>query len=274
MRNKLNISFAQIVSFMKKVLPVVICSIILIGIAERSLAWGKKGHELVAQIAFKFLDDSTKKIVKGYLGNLSIEEAANWMDDERGNSYYNYMRTWHYLDIDKGQTYTPSSERNIITVLHSAIVELRQYKSIKRKETKRDLLLIFHLIGDLHQPLHTGYAIDKGGNTIEISSPAVSGNLHSVWDTQIIDAKNITLDSCMQVYGKLDTAEISELQKINELKWMYQSRSLLDTVYAFQNNFLDQKYIDRNAEVIKKQLVIGGIRLAAVLNEVFGPAKK
>jgi len=273
-RNKLNISFAQIVSFMKKVLPVVICSIILIGIAERSLAWGKKGHELVAQIAFKFLDDSTKKIVKGYLGNLSIEEAANWMDDERGNSYYNYMRTWHYLDIDKGQTYTPSSERNIITVLHSAIVELRQYKSIKRKETKRDLLLIFHLIGDLHQPLHTGYAIDKGGNTIEISSPAVSGNLHSVWDTQIIDAKNITLDSCMQVYGKLDTAEISELQKINELKWMYQSRSLLDTVYAFQNNFLDQKYIDRNAEVIKKQLVIGGIRLAAVLNEVFGPAKK
>ncbi|MEP7165693.1 MAG: S1/P1 nuclease [Ferruginibacter sp.] len=248
--------------------------IILISGSQKSMAWGKKGHELVAQIAFQFLDDSTKKIVKGYLGNLSIEEAANWMDDERSNSYYNYMRTWHYLDIDKGEVYKASSERNIITVLHSAIVDLRLYKTIKRKETKRDLLLIFHLMGDLHQPLHTGYAIDKGGNTIEITSPAVSGNLHSVWDTQIIDAKNITLDSCLQLYATLETAEVAALREINELKWMYQSRSLLDTVYSFKDNYLDQQYIDNNARIIKKQLVIAGIRLAAVLNEVFGPAKK
>ena len=259
---------------MKKIIPAFLFSIILISTSQKALAWGKKGHELVAEIAFKFLDDSTQKIVKGFLGNLSIEEAANWMDDERGNSYYNYMRTWHYLDIDKGEVYTPSSERNIITILHSAIVELRQYKMIKRKDTKRDLLLIFHLMGDLHQPLHTGYTIDKGGNTINISSASVSGNLHSVWDTQIIDVKNITLDSCMQVYGTLDTTEVSELQKINEMKWMYQSRSLLDTVYGFKDGYLDQQYIDRNAQIIKKQLVIAGIRLAAVLNEVFGPAKK
>ena len=259
---------------MKKGIAALLFIIILVSASERSMAWGKKGHELVAEIAFKFLNDSTKKIVKGYLGNLSIEEAANWMDDERGNTYYNYMRTWHYLDIDKGQNYTPSSERNIITVLHSAIVELRLYKTIKRKDTKRDLLLIFHLVGDLHQPLHTGYADDKGGNSVEITSPAVSGNLHSVWDTQIIDAKNITLDSCMQLYATLDTAEIEDLKKINELKWMYQSRSLLDTVYSFKNNFLDQHYIDNNALIIKKQLVKGGIRLAAILNEVFGPAKK
>jgi hypothetical protein len=258
---------------MKKGLRLFLLCIILTTLTGKTFAWGKKGHELVAEIAFKFLDDSTKKIVKNFLGNLSIEEAANWMDDERSNTYYNYMRTWHYLDIDKGQTYTPSTERNIITVLHSAIVELRQYKMIKKKETKRDLLLIFHLIGDLHQPLHTGYAIDKGGNTVEITSPSVSGNLHSVWDTQIIDAKNITLDSCMQLYGTLPAEEVTELKKINELKWMYQSRSLLDTVYSFQNNFLDQNYIDKNALIIKKQLVIAGIRLAAILNEVFAPAK-
>ena len=70
-------------------------------------------------------------------------------------------------------------------------------------------MLIFHLIGDLHQPLHTGYAIDKGGNTIEITSPYVGGNLHSVWDTQIIEYKNVTLDSCLQTYAGLDKAEIT-----------------------------------------------------------------
>jgi hypothetical protein len=259
---------------MKKTILTILLATVLISVSEKSLAWGAKGHAMVAQIAFKFLDDSTQKIVKTFLGNLSIEEAANWMDDEKSNSYYNYMRTWHYLDIDKGEDYKPSTQRNIITVLHSAIVDLRQYKTIKKKETKRDLLLIFHLIGDLHQPLHTGYSIDKGGNTIEVTSPAVSGNLHSVWDGQIIDAKNITLDSCMQVYASMTAAEVADYQKVNELKWMYSSRSLLDTVYSFKNNYLDQQYIDNNAQVIKKQLVIGGLRLAAVLNEVFAPGKK
>jgi S1/P1 Nuclease len=193
------------------------------------------------------------------------------MDDERSNSYYNYMRTWHYLDMDKGETYNAAStERNILTVLHSAIVELKQYKTMKRKEVKYRLLLIFHLIGDLHQPLHTGYAIDKGGNTIQVTSPYVGGNLHSVWDTQIIEYKNITLDSCMQTYNALDTAQVTEIKKINELKWMYQSRSLLDTVYSFQNDFLDKSYIDSNADVIKKQLVMGGLRLASLLSSIFG----
>ena len=255
---------------MKRGIPVLLFIMILSCFSVKSYGWGKRGHELVAQIAFRFLDDSTQQIVKKYLGNLSIEEAANWMDDERGNSYYNYMRTWHYLDIDKGLVYTPSTERNILTVLHSAITDLKQYKTLKRKEIKRDILLIFHLIGDLHQPLHTGYAIDKGGNTIQVTSPYVGGNLHSVWDTQIIEYKNITLDSCMQTYNTLDIAEIVEIKKINELKWMYQSRSLLDTVYSFENNFLDKSYIDSNADIIKKQLVMAGLRLASIFSSVFG----
>jgi S1/P1 Nuclease len=255
---------------MKKSIPVLLFVVILSCFSAKSYGWGKRGHELVAEIAFRFLDDSTQQIVKKYLGNLSIEEAANWMDDERSNSYYNYMRTWHYLDMDKGESYTPSTERNILTVLHSAIVELKDYKNMKRKDVKYRLLLIFHLVGDLHQPLHTGYAIDKGGNTIQVTSPYVGGNLHSVWDTQIIEYKNITLDSCMQTYAALDTTQVAEIKKINELKWMYSSRSLLDTVYSFQNDFLDKNYIDSNADVIKKQLVMGGLRLASLLSSIFG----
>ena len=102
----------------------------------------------------------------------------------------------------------------------------------------------------------------------------MGGHLDSVWDTQIIDAKNITIDSCMQLYASLDTAEVGEIKKINEVKWMYQSRSWLETVYNFQDGYLSQDYVDRNAKLIKKQLVIAGVRLAAILNEVFAPAKK
>lgn len=260
---------------MKKTFIILIFALLsFFGGIQKSMAWGKTGHSLVAEVAFKLLDDSTQKIVKQYLGNLTIEEAASWMDNERSNSYYNFMRPWHYIDIDKGEKYTPGTEKNILSVLHSAIVELRNRKTsdMSKKEIKNRLLLIFHLIGDIHQPLHTGYTIDKGGNTIEIKSDYVSGNLHSIWDTQILEYKRIDLDSCMNYYQSMPSDEIAELRKINELKWMYQSRSYLDKVYAFENNYLDLKYIDNNISVIKRQIVVGGIRLASVLNELFNPA--
>ena len=254
---------------MKKKFVQVLLVCMLMITSGKVFAWGKTGHELVAQIAFHFLDEPTKNLVQEYLGNLSIEEAANWMDDSKGNTYYNYMRSWHYLNLEKGEKYSPSSERNILTILHSAIINLRTYKTIKKKDVKRDLLLIFHLIGDLHQPLHCGYGIDRGGNSIEINSPFVSGNLHSVWDTQILEYKNIKLDSCLELYKTYDEKTIANFNKIDELKWMYQSRSLLDTVYSFQDNFLDERYIDNNATIIKTQLLTAGLRLASVLKEAF-----
>jgi hypothetical protein len=237
----------------------------------RVFAWGKKGHELVAEIAFHFLDDSTKKTVLQYLGNLSIEEAANWMDDSRANSYYDYMKTWHYLDMDKGETYRPSADKNILTILHSAIVELRQYKTMKRKDVKRDLLLIFHLVGDLHQPLHTGYASDKGGNTVEVSSQNFSSNLHSAWDTQIIETEGINLQKCLALFDTMNSSTIDSIKSINELKWMYQSRSLLDTVYHFNKGVLDSTYISNSTFIIKKQLLMAGLRLASILSSIFDP---
>ena len=261
-------------TYMKKILISIAFILTLTATSERVFAWGKTGHELVAEIAFHFLDDSTQKIVKDFLGNLSIEEAANWMDDSRGNSYYDYMRTWHYLDMDKGVKYEPSGERNILTVMHSAITELKQYKTLKKSEVKRDLLLIFHLIGDLHQPLHCGYAVDKGGNTISVTGPFVSGNLHSVWDTQILEYEKTNLDSCLEFYkATFGNSNIGEITKINEMHWMNESRSYLDTVYSFKDNFLDKNYVDSNILVIKKQLLLAGLRLAAVLKQTFNPGK-
>src|SRR5882757_6040322 len=234
-----------------------------------SFAWGAKGHGLVAEIAFHFLDDSTKQKVQKYLGNLTIEEAANWMDDSKNNSYYDFMRSWHYLDIDKGLHYVPSSERNIITVLYSAINELKGIDKMKRKDIKRDLLLIFHLMGDLHQPLHTGYAIDKGGNTVNITSQNFASNLHSAWDTQILESEGVSLEKCLKVYDSYGPAKVDSVKKINVLGWMNQSRSYLDFVYGYKNDFLDSAYVQQAVVIIEHQLLDGGIRLAAVLTNVF-----
>jgi len=266
-------TFVDKIKYMKKILGISFLMMLLCGTSKNLFAWGKTGHELTGSVAWYYLDDSTRKIVKDYL-EMSFEDAANWMDDVRSNSYFEFQRPWHYVDFDKGTEYEPTHERNILTVLHSAITQLKQYKTLKKKDVKRALLLIFHLVGDLHQPLHCGYASDRGGNDVQVTSDVVSGNLHSIWDTQILEYKKINLDSCVNLYNTLDAATVNSYAKINELKWMYESRSYLDTVYSFNNNFLDLRYVDKNGEIIKKQLLIAGLRIAAIMKQVFkGEAK-
>ncbi len=254
---------------MKKVFLSFVFVTMLFAIPARTFAWGKTGHGLVAEIAYHFLDDSTKALVKKYINNMSIEEMASWMDENRSNSYYDYMKPWHYIDMEKGEVYTGSSEKNLLTILFSAIQALKHMETLKKKDIKQDLLLIFHLVGDLHQPLHTGYTSDKGGNTIEVHSQNFSANLHSTWDTQIIETEGINLDKCLKVYESFTPQEVDTIKKIQVLRWMYQSRSYLDTVYDFKNGFLDQAYVSRAKLIIEKQLVIAGLRLAAILTEVF-----
>lgn len=262
------------IKYMKKILTAIVLFITVSVAANKSFAWGKTGHMLTGSIAWHYLDDSTRKITMDYLDDLSFEEAANWMDDVRSNSYFEFQKTWHYVDFEKGTQYKPSTERDLLTVLHSSIAQLKQYKTIKKKDVRRALLLIFHLVGDLHQPLHCGYASDRGGNDVTVTSDLVSGNLHSIWDTQILEYKKINLDSCVAVFGTLDSNDLNRINKIKELDWIYESRSYLDTVYSFKNSFLDAQYVDSNAKIIEKQLLIAGLRIAAILRSVFNPEAK
>ena len=67
----------------------------------------------------------------------------------------------------------------------------------------------------------------------------------------------------------MNADEIGKIKKINELQWMRESRALLDTAYNFQDNFLDKNYSERNKSIVTRQLLIGGMRLAAVLEDIF-----
>lgn len=238
-----------------------------------SFAWGKDGHQIVAKIASHFLSDETKQKVQKYLGKTSFEDAATWMDESRSNDFFGYMRTWHYLDFDKGEVYKPIAEKNALTVLHAAIKDLKKKEKLQKGKIKEDLFLIFHLVGDLHQPLHVGYANDRGGNSVQVSYiyKSYNSNLHSVWDTEIIQSEKINKDSCLNLYKTFTEDEKSSAKKINEIKWMMESRTLLDTVYNFDQdkNFLSRSYVMNNKSIVTRQLLLSGIRLAAVLEELF-----
>lgn len=235
-----------------------------------SFAWGREGHHMVAEIAKSQLSQNVRDSVQKYLGTMSFEDASTWMDDVRSDHSFDYMRTWHYIDIEKGKSYNPDlGEHNCVTELQRVIKELDSKSKLSKDQINFDIKVLFHLVGDLGQPLHTGYPDDKGGNTIQVNFMGKQVNLHHVWDTDIIEYKNITTQSCLNAGLKLTNSELSTIKKIDVLSWMYDSRSYLPEVYSFQNNILDETYIDKNVPIIEKQIFESGTRLASVLTQVF-----
>ncbi len=253
---------------MKKIVSLVILAV-LISIPGASFAWGKKGHEMVAEIAYTFLDSKTKAAVQKYLGLTTIEEASTWMDDVRRDHTYDYMKTWHYVNIEKGKEYTKTTDDNIINALTKAITELEHRGTMSNDDIKKDLMIVFHLTGDLHMPLHVGYEEDKGGNAIHLTYLGHKSNLHRVWDTEIIESEKITANDCLAQQTNLSKNEIDGYRKINVKNWVHEPRTKLNDVYAFNNDSIDLAYIDKNKKVVEMQLLIAGIRLSAVLEQIF-----
>lgn len=231
-------------------------------------AWGSKGHAMVAQVAFHHLDDATKKNVLAYLDGMTIEEAANWMDNIKDDHSYDYMKPWHYANFGEGQPVAILQGGNIMYQLEQTIKALEHKDTLTKAEIKLKILYLFHLIGDLHQPLHVGYGHDKGGNTVQLNYKGKGTNLHSFWDSGIIYYHNITLSDCLNAQN-YSAVEVKNLQKIDLVTWGNDSRALLGPVYDYKKAKVSDEYVAQSGLLIEKQIHKAGIRLAGVLEKFF-----
>ncbi len=252
---------------MKKV--IVIAVLLSITCPTLSFGWGRRGHAIVATIAFNMVDTSIQHKIQHYLGDMTMEQAGNWMDDIKSDRKYDYMKVWHYVNIDKGSSYEPSKEENVINELKRAISELEHKSTMSNEDIKKDLLVAFHLTADMHQPLHVGYGDDKGGNSVQVKYLGHSSNLHRTWDSEIIESENITINDCLQKMNSFDKEQLASLSVINVENWMRLPRTQLGSVYNFKDETLDIAYVQRNKKLVEEDLFIAGIRLAAILKDVF-----
>lgn len=235
-------------------------------------AWGKKGHFLIAQIALSKLDAKTQQNVLSILDGMSVEDASVWMDEMRSDSKFDYMTPYHYVNIRKGFPIIEVEGDNIINAIHQTLSELDNMKSLTNDEVKLRLLMLFHLVGDLHQPLHVGYGEDKGGNTVQMSFFGKGTNLHSIWDSDIIEHKELTMEQVLKE-DNYDASELSAIKTIDIMSWVTDIRSNLDAVYNFKSNKIDDLYVDSNYPIVKTQILKAGIRLASVLEHYFKNTK-
>ena len=236
---------------------------------QKAKAWGPDGHTIVFRIALQFVKPEVKQNVLDILDTMSATTAANWMDIMRANSDYDYMKPWHYIDFAAEKEYTPSTDENIVNRLIFMFNELRHKKTLYKEQIKTDLLILLHLTGDLHQPLHTGYDDDLGGNKVAVQFDTLKTNLHHFWDEDIIRITGINYESCMNLYQSFEGKKLDTIDGIHPAVWMKETRSLLGEVYKRNDFVVDKQYVQRSKLIIQKQLLIAGLRLADMLNKLF-----
>ena len=199
---------------------------------------------------------------------MPVDTAANWMDIMKSNPDYDFMRTWHYVDYPKDQPYKETSQDNLLNRLTWTFNELKHKGTLCDDQIKFDVLVMFHLMGDLHMPLHTGYDDDLGGNRITVQYDTMkTHNLHRFWDEDIIRLANIKAEDCMALLQNRDV-DVDAI-KIDFMDWVNESRNLLGEVYNFPENIISDAYLKKNKEVVKRQLLFAGMRLAKILNTFF-----
>ena len=251
----------------------------LLATCASALAWSEQGHRIVALAAEEYLSDNAKRRVGYLLGpDVRLVDVATWANEivqERPE-----IEAWHSITIPKG------AERVDLTrdcpVGDCITVKAREFLGIirlglKTQEERLDALrFLIHLMGELHQPLHAGFSHDRGGNDIAIVFHGEESTLHKLWDSDLL-GKHISDEDLFaaQLLSEIRPQDEKRWSRGHLKEWTWESRQLaLEAVYdglaGEEPKNIDDAYRRRAWEVAKEQLAKGGIRLAVIMNEIWG----
>ncbi|MBL0740299.1 S1/P1 nuclease [Chryseolinea lacunae] len=249
----------------------VILTLSFFAIALSAWAWGATGHRAIGFVADKYLSKKAQKELQRILAGQSTAMASTWMDEIRSDSTYDYAGDWHWVTIQDGQTYEQSEKNphgDLIQTIERLITELKS-KKLNAKDEAEHLKMLIHLVGDVHQPLHVGQGTDAGGNKVKVTWFRGDSNLHTVWDSEMIDDTHLSYTELGESLEKPDAVKIAAWQKKSVRDWAYESMTYRPQVYAIGNGKLSYKYAYLNMPVVRQRLVQAGVRLAGILNEIY-----
>ena len=174
---------------MKNLFRCLLVSICLSSCCSTAFGWGMKGHDIVAAIAANNLKPGVAKKLNRILDGHTLMYYSSWMDFIRKDEPYQYTATWHYANIDAGETYESMPKNptgDVLTALNEIISKLRSGTLSDSMQTLYVKFLI-HLVGDIHCPMHTGHLSDLGANKISVTWFGKPTNLHAVWDDMLVE---------------------------------------------------------------------------------------
>jgi hypothetical protein len=294
-----------------------------------SFAWDDTGHKTTAYIAWQQMSPAAReaviKILRAapedsnlsafYMSGAEPEDVrkleyfmvvATWADIVRDRSFENrykkyHKSNWHYDDtfwkqVNGRAEILPKAEEG-----GQAINRLSEFDKVLRNSSASDkdksiaIAWIAHLIGDIHQPLHTSARVtdkepkgDQGGNLFLLTPEGTPRekqlNLHWFWDSIIGRVDPLKGDTCESDYIRSIAGRImkkyprrsfgSEIKLGDYDGWRAESFAL-NATNVFSPDLVrfqmpSEKYKKKAFQIAQRQLALAGYRLGETLNQIFG----
>jgi S1/P1 Nuclease len=273
---------------MRRLLPVALFAAALL-VPARPAAWGAPGHHIISIVADTRLTPEARRAVSALLGTETLVTVSTWADQVRGDRPE--TSNWHFVNIPYGEArYDATRDCAAAPRGDCVIAAIARFRNAVRDTTLtadarlEALKFIVHFVGDLHQPLHAIDNRDRGGNDVRVAGDAGRATtLHAVWDSGVIQRRGLDAPTYARLLlDDLVARPLAPAQLVVDVvRWAESAhRAGVESTYAFPEFTrgasppapirLDDAYYRRAQEAVDRQLLLGGVHLAALLNEMFG----
>lgn len=279
-------------------LIVAACCTCLSGVA---LAWGADGHRTTGYIAQPLLSPVARTELLDLMGEVDVAKWSTWMDEQRDRLKKEIpgSNQWHYDNravcggpVDKAE-YCPKGD--CASEQADRLLGVLANPDSPVEARRQAVLMLVHIVGDLHQPLHSGENHDQGGNQVRITlvGPLFPTNLHAVWDSDLVNMVlwrgtaaarqgETMVRGNAKALARQFAADFPAWRRGTLDAWMEESRTLsrrwvYDPLPNFQCGLPTQAkgtgpmelpvaYLEGGRRIVPTQLARAGVRIAHVLN--------
>ena len=259
-----------------KYLPIIV---LLLATPILSLAWGTTGHRVIAQLAEENISKKTKKEIDRLLEGYPMAYWANWADFIKSDTTgkWDHTHIWHYFNITGNLSHQAfmeeikkANQENVYGQI-SVFQEILKNKNASDDEKRIALYFLIHLVGDLHQPMHIGRLDDLGGNLITVYWFNNPTNIHSIWDSALLNYENYSYTEYTAILNKLNKTEKTKLKSGTLEDWLFETYQITNEIYTSikKEDKLQYDYQYKYKYTVELLLKRAGLRLARILDESF-----
>ena len=237
-----------------------------------ALAWGVAGHRMIAAEAQLLLTAAARAQVDKLLAlepGATLVSISSWADETRSRE----TAGWHYVNFPReaGCVYVAPRDCRDGDCVVGAIERQEAVLASQAPDAEKLVALkyLVHFVGDVHQPLHAGYADDKGGNAFQVRFEGRGTNLHAVWDSGLIRAWPGGADALLAAVGA-GAAKAADAS--TPAQWAEESCRIVAAAGFYPSGRgVDAAYEQRMGPVLADRLAAASRRLASALNVALAP---
>lgn len=268
--------------------------------SSSAMAWGPDGHSAIAEIAERNLLPQTEKVLSSVLGEgVSLASVSGWADvirDTRPET-----GRWHFINMPIAETvYDPTRDCKLTPEGDCSVAAIeRLQKKIdpkgKLQEQRETLKYIVHLIGDIHQPMHTVLDEDAA-NLIEVIitgkgatdrkqctiNDCRRSNLHALWDSGLIHKESWNWGQLVDIINAQGPFSLPS-KGYNPIVWANETHLVAIDMWNLalekmapdsKHYIIDQAYLTVATPILHQQVYRAGMRLANFLNCYYGQSQQ